>query len=355
VFYNPHARVIISGMLVAELTGPRAFTLSEQAMEEPGFGEVQVRLGAVGICGSDLHSYAKGGIGDMRCEYPMVLGHEPAGTVAAIGPGVTGWSAGDRVVIEPALYCYHCEFCRTGHHNVCSSIRFPSNPGIPGFFRQFANVPATNLIPVPQNLSLELAALYEPLAVVLHSLNIAKMRLGETAAVFGAGPIGLLTVCCLKAVGAGTIWVIEPVRHRRDIALSCGADVALNPAEIDVERQILADTKERGVDCVFDCAATRDTTNLAIRSVRNAGRLILTGIHSEVFVPFEVSPMRRKELVLFNVRRSNHTSDAALSMLANFPERFAHLLTHSRKIEQISEAFSIAEQYSDGVVKITIT
>jgi L-iditol 2-dehydrogenase len=342
-------------MLVAELTGLRMFTVSEHVIQDPGFGEVQIRLGAVGVCGSDLHSYAEGGMGDMRCEYPMVLGHEPAGTVARIGAGVTGWSVGDRIVIEPALYCYHCEFCRTGHHNVCSNIRFPSNPGIPGFFRQFANVPAANLIPVPPNLSLELAALFEPLAVVLHSMNLARMRPGETAVVIGAGPIGLLTAGCLKAVGAGPIWVIEPVRHRRDIALSCGADVVLDPAEVDVERQILADTKGRGVDCAFDCAATQDTTNLAIRSVRNSGRLILTGIHSEVFVPFEVSPMRRKELVLFIVRRSNHTSDAALSMLANSPERFGPLLTHSRRIEQISEAFSMAEQHSDGVVKMIIT
>src|SRR2546430_8784323 len=99
-------------VIVAELIGQRQFRLTEQPIEPPGPGEVQVRVGGVGICGSDLHSYAEGGIGDTPCAYPMVLGHEPAGTVAQTGPGVSGWHAGDRAALEPALYCYHCEFCR---------------------------------------------------------------------------------------------------------------------------------------------------------------------------------------------------------------------------------------------------
>ena len=100
---------------------------------------------AVGICGSDLHYFSDGGIGDARCLYPMVLGHEPAGVVRKTGPGVSGWSAGDRAILEPALYCYHCEFCMTGHHNVCANIRFMSMPDEPGFFREFVNLPARNL------------------------------------------------------------------------------------------------------------------------------------------------------------------------------------------------------------------
>src|SRR5690349_324546 len=101
-------------MLVAELTGQRQFRLAEQSIENPGPGEVQVRVGAVGICGSDVHWYAEGGIGDTACIYPMVLGHEPSGTVVKTGPGVTGWSAGDRAALEPAIYCYQCEFCQSG-------------------------------------------------------------------------------------------------------------------------------------------------------------------------------------------------------------------------------------------------
>ena len=140
----------------------------------------------------------------------MVLGHEPAGTVVKTGAGVTGWQPGDRVALEPALYCYHCEFCRSGHHNVCASIRFLSNPGHPGFFREFVNLPVANLLAIPPELSLELATIVEPLAVAIHSMRFAAVQPGETVAVFGAGPIGLLTIACLKVAGAGRIWAIDP-------------------------------------------------------------------------------------------------------------------------------------------------
>ena len=225
----------------------------------------------------------------------MVLGHEPAGTVVKTGSGVTGWAPGDRAALEPALYCYHCEFCRTGHHNVCANIRFLSNPGLPGFFREFVNLPVSNLLAIPPELSLELATIVEPLAVAMHSMKFAQIQAGETVAVFGAGPIGLLTIACLKVAGAGRIWAIDPVPHRRELARHMGAHATLD-AESDAARQIMADTAHRGVDCAIDCATKEDTTNVAIRAVRNAGRVVLTGIHSAAMVPFEVSPMRRKEL-----------------------------------------------------------
>src|SRR3954463_4435775 len=163
-------------MLVAELIGQREFRLTEQPIEPPGPGEVQVRVGAVGICGSDVHSYAEGAIGDTPCVYPRVLGHEPAGTVVRTGAGVTGWSAGDRAALEPALYCYHCEFCRTGHHNVCANIRFLSNPGLPGAFREYAHLPADTLLAIPPTMPLEMARVVEPLAVAMHSLKFASVQ-----------------------------------------------------------------------------------------------------------------------------------------------------------------------------------
>jgi L-iditol 2-dehydrogenase len=121
-------------MRVAELIGPRLFRLTEAETREPGPGEVQVRVEAVGVCGSDIHAYAEGGIGPTRCSYPMVLGHEPAGVIAKVGADVSGWQTGDAVACEPALYCYHCEFCMAGRHNVCAHLRFLSTPGDPGFF-----------------------------------------------------------------------------------------------------------------------------------------------------------------------------------------------------------------------------
>jgi L-iditol 2-dehydrogenase len=341
-------------MLVAELIAQRQFRFTETPIEDPGPGEVQVRANAVGVCGSDLHSYAEGAIGDTPCEYPMVLGHEPAGTVHKIGPGVTGWSVGDRAALEPAVYCYHCEFCRSGRHNICANIRFLSNPGIPGFFRELVNLPASNLLAIPAGLSLEVATIVEPLAVAMHSLKFASVQPGETAAVIGAGPIGLLTIACLKVAGAGRIWAIEPVAHRRHLAMEMGADAAIDPGEVDAARLIHADTGNRGVDCAIDCAAREDTTNAAIRAARNGGRVVLTGIHSAAMVPFEVSPMRRKELAIFNVRRSCGESHDALELLTGRLSWFAPLVTHTRPLDGIAEAFRLTEHYADGVGKMVI-
>jgi len=341
-------------MQIAELTAPRKFRLAEQTIEEPGPGEIQVRVRAVGICGSDLHAYAEGGVGDSPCIYPMVLGHEPAGTVVKTGPGVTGWAAGDRAALEPALYCYHCEFCRSGRHNVCANIRFLSTPGHPGFFRELVNLPAANLLAIPPQVSLEVATVAEPLAIGLHSMKFASIGIGETVAVFGAGPIGLVTIACLKLAGAGRIWAVEPVAHRREMAVKMGAAAALDPSAGDVAKEIVKGSGGRGVDCAIDCAAKENTTNDAIRAARNGGRVVLTGIHSASFVPFEVSPMRRKELAIFNVRRSNHESDAAIELLIEHTDWFAPMITHARPLGRIAEAFRITEQYADGVGKMIV-
>ncbi len=339
-------------MLVAELIAQREFRLVDQAAQPPAPGEVKVRVDAVGICGSDVHSYSEGAIGDTPCTYPMVLGHEPAGTVVETGSGVTGWSVGDRAALEPAVYCYHCEFCRSGRHNICANIRFLSNPGIPGFFREYVNLPVHNLLAIPKDLSLELATTVEPLAVAMHSLRFAAVELGDTVAVFGAGPIGLYTIACLRLAGASRIWAVEPVPHRREMAKTMGATEALDPA--DAVAAILHDTGGRGVDCAIDCAAKEHTTNHAIQAARNGGRVVLTGIHSSAFVPFEVSPMRRKELAIFNVRRSNHESPAALDLLIHQADWFAPLITHTRPLDSIAEAFRTVENYADGVGKLVI-
>jgi L-iditol 2-dehydrogenase len=340
-------------MLVAELTASREFHLCQQEITPPGPGEIQVRVDAVGVCGSDLHSYSEGAIGDTPCLYPMVLGHEPAGTVVLTGAGVTGWSPGDRAALEPAIYCYHCEFCRSGHHNVCEKVRFLSTPGHPGFFRQFVNLPAQNLLRIPPSLSFDLATVVEPLAVAMHSMKFAAIQPGETVAVFGAGPIGLLTIACLKLAGAGRIFVAEPVASRRELAVHMGADATFDAAAGDAAAQIQADTNRRGVDCAIDCAATGDTINQAIRAARNAGRVVLTGIHAAPMVEFEVSPMRRKELAILNVRRSNHESQAALDLLVERTAWFAPLVTHTRPLDRIAEAFTLTEQ-REGVGKMVI-
>jgi len=340
-------------MHVAELVGVRQFRLVDRELGAPGPGEVQVRVGAVGICGSDLHAYAEGGVGDSPCVYPMVLGHEPAGVVEQIGPGVQGWSRGDLVACEPALCCFHCEQCLSGRHNLCSRMRFMSTAAEPGFFRDRVNLPAHNVVRLPPPLGVAEGTLVEPLAVALHSLRLARVGLGETAVVFGGGPIGLLTVAALKLAGARRVWLIEPLAHRRAMAGVVGADAALGPDE-DPVGAMLHDTAQRGVDVAFDCAAKGDTANQCLASVRAGGRVVYTGIGSEARTALDFHRWRRKELTLTQVRRSNGEEGAARDLLVEHASRFAPLITHRRPLDQIGAAFALVHAYEDGVGKLLV-
>lgn len=341
-------------MRVAELCAEKRFRLVDREIADPGPGQVQARVEAVGICGSDLHYFAEGGIGDTPAVYPMVLGHEPTGVILKTGPGVSGWAPGDRVILEPALYCYHCEFCLSGHHNVCANMRFMSSPEEPGYFRDVVNLPVENLLPIPSNLSFAEATLFEPLSVVLHSMRFVQLRVGESAVVWGAGPIGLLTIAMLKLSGASRIWAVEPLAHRREMARAMGADVVIDPRQVDAVRQIRAETGQRGVDVSIDCVAKDDSINHCLHVTRNAGRVVVTGVPSELRIQLEFHTLRRKELTFYNVRRSNHTSDNALRILSANPRLFAPMLTHTRPLEQIQPAFELLEQYADGVGKIVL-
>ncbi len=340
-------------MRVAALTAVRQFALSQQELAPPGPGEIQIEVRAVGICGSDLHAYSEGAVGDQPCTFPIVLGHEPAGVVVATGAGVTGWNVGDPAVAEPAHYCYHCELCLRGRHNLCRHLRFLSAGGEPGFFRDRVNLPVANLLRLPSDLSLAEGTLVEPLAVVLHSLSLAPPVLGDSAAVIGAGPIGLLTAAALRRAGVGRLFVIEPVPHRRELALAMGADAALFGPSKDVNREIQAATGGRGVDLVFDCA-TYGTENLALSLAASGGRVVYTGIPSGPTVPIDVHAWRRKELGVHQVRRSNHDGPAALQLLSRQSRLFAPLLTHQRPLPAIGEAFDLVERRADGVGKMVV-
>lgn len=341
-------------MQVAKLCAFHQFQLSDDLpVSEPGPGEVLVRIKAIGICGSDLHYFSEGAIGDTPAVYPMVLGHEPSGVIEKIGTGVTGWSAGDKVMCEPAKYCYHCEFCMTGHHNVCADMEFLSSPETPGFFREYVTLPDRNLLPVPQGMSMEHATLFEPMSIIYHSMKFAQVAPGEDVVIFGAGPIGLLTLVVAKVRGARRVWVIEPIEYRREIAKSLGADAVLHPD--GAKQQILADTGKRGADVVIDCASKDDTLNDSLDLARNAGRVVITGVPSGLQVPLRFHTLRRKELYFYSVRRSNHEAPEGVELMKARPDLLAAMVTHVRPLDQIQGAFEMLENYEDGASKIVLT
>ncbi len=340
---------------VVELAGLRQFQVREGEAAPPAPGEVQVQVKHVGICGSDIHYFAEGGVGPARCTYPMVIGHEPTGVVAALGAGVQGWALGDPVLCEPAVYCHHCEFCLSGRHNVCSNIRFLSTPAAPGFFRDRVNLPAGNVIAPPEGVGLAEATLFEPLAIILHSMKFAQPEIGDTALVYGAGPIGLITIAVLKMSGVARIWCVEPVAHRREMAKAVGADVVFSPSETDVPKQIMADTSRRGVDIAIDCATNGDTINQCLRSARSAGRVVVTGIPSTLDYPIDIHALRVKELYFYTVRRSNHETHAGIRVLEENPKLLGGIVTHSRAVETVNDTFRMVEAYEDGVGKAVLS
>lgn len=342
-------------MLTAQLCGVRDLRLSDvPPPPDPGPGEVQVRVGAVGICGSDLHYYLEGGMGDTAGCFPMVLGHEPAGEVLRAGPGVSGLEPGMLAALEPAIYCGRCEFCLSGRHNVCERLRFLSNPGEPGFFREIVNLPAGNVMPLPATISPEEATLHEPLAVVLNAMKFAAIRPGESAAVFGAGPIGLLTVAMARCCGAGRVYAVDRVPARLELARRLGAACAIDFSATEPVQAIWGDTGRRGVDVAFEAAGKTASINQCLRVTRNAGRVVLIGIPATVTVELEFHDMRRKELALFNVRRQNHNAHTAVHLLTERRLPLGQIVTHTRPLAEIDAAFRMLENYQDGVGKAVI-
>jgi L-iditol 2-dehydrogenase len=263
----------------------------------------------------------------------MVLGHEPAGEVVALGAGVGGWRVGDRVSCAPAIVCHHCAGCMTGRHNLCRKLRFLSQPGEPGFLRERVNLPAENVLPLARALSDAEGALVEPLAVALHAIALAGPVFGVDVVVFGAGPIGLLTIAALRIAGARRVWTVEPLAHRREIGRV---------------------TSGEGVAAAFDCATKDGTTDACLALAGPGARVIIVGIPSEPRLSLDPHVWRRKELAVLQVRRSNGEEGRALALLADERRRFAPLVTHRRPLAAVGDAFALVDAYADGVGKMIV-
>lgn len=335
-----------------QLVAPR--TLEEREIEfphDPGPGEILVKLHSVGVCGSDLHWYLEGHIGAMQAAYPMILGHEPAGEVVGAGPGVTAFQSGDRVAIEPTLSCGHCEFCLIGRHNNCLNSTFMGSPRTFGFFREFAVIPQYNATHFPKEFSYRQATLIEPLAVMMHMLELIEIRTPDTVAVLGAGPIGMLAAAVARASGASQVIVADRVPHRLALAREMGASLAVDVNALpDAVRDL---TRGRGVDVVIDAAGMPQTINTSLTIARPSGTVVLIGIPSETGFGVDLHAAMAKELRIQTLKRSNHRSRPAIEMLASGAVKDA-LITHALPLEKTPEAFETLAEYRDGVGKLVI-
>jgi L-iditol 2-dehydrogenase len=336
----------------AQLVAPRTIEIREMPQPaDPGRGEILVKLRSVGICGSDMHWYLDGSIYGLPASYPQVLGHEPAGEVIAVGGGVTELKPGDRVSIEPTVSCGQCEWCRRGQYNNCASSQFMGSPQLPGLLREYATIPAHNATLVPESFNYTQASLVEPLAVIMHMLELVEIRAGDTVAVLGSGPIGLLAAAVVRHAGAAQVFMADRLPHRIRMARDLGATAAV---PIEQFGQLIADeTRGRGVDIAIDAAGAEQTINSALAVTRLGGACVMIGIPNHTPVSLDLFSLQAKEIRFQPVKRSNHRSEPAIVLLAAgaIPEA---IVTHRASIEQAPAAFGMLADYRDGIGKLAI-
>ncbi|WP_298461098.1 zinc-binding dehydrogenase [uncultured Cellulomonas sp.] len=336
-------------MKVARLHGLGDVRLHEEPAPVAVDGESLVRVTAVGLCGSDLHWFGEGGIGDAQLSEPLVLGHEMAGVVEG-GP-----SHGRRVAIDPAWPCGHCEDCLRGHRNLCRAVRFAGHGRNDGGLRELMAWPDHLLHPVPDSISDADTAMLEPLGVALHAHDLARPRAAETVAVIGCGPIGLCLVQLARATGAATVIAVEPLEHRRAAAAAMGADVVLDPGagsgSSHVTAQVTAQvtaaiadaTGGRGVDVAFEVAGNDHAVALAVEAAAPGGQVILAGIPGEDTTSFPASVARRKGLTLKLSRRMQEMYPRTIRLVDRGLVDVRSVVTHTFALDDVAEAFATAD------------
>jgi L-iditol 2-dehydrogenase len=309
-----------------------------QVHEEPvpvaGLGEKLVRVKSVGVCGSDLHWFAEGSIGDAKLEHPLVLGHEFAGVT----------EDGQRVAIDPAISCGHCEFCEHGHPNLCANLIFAGHGKTDGALREWVAWNEKSLFPIPDSISDDDAAMLEPLGVAIHAVDLGKLKAGMTVGVFGCGPIGLLILQMAKLSGAANLIATDKFAHRVEAAERFGATHAFFAGEGRELEEIQAATDGRGVDVAFEAAGRQDAVDISFAAVSTGGKVVLAGIPDDDKISFSASTARRKGLTIKLVRRMKHTYPRAIELVSKGLVDVRSVVTHRFPLEQAGEAFRVAER-----------
>ena len=234
-------------MNVALMHEPYDIEIVERDMPKVGPKDVLIKMMAVGVCGSDVHYYAHGRVGEFVVEKPIVLGHECAGMVAQVGDEVTDFKVGDRVAIEPGEPCRECEYCKSGQYNLCPHMEFMATPPYDGAFCEYISHPADFLYHLPDSVTYEQATLVEPFSVGLQACKRADIKPGSTVVIMGMGPVGLMAVVAAKAYGATNIIVSDLEDNRLEAAKRLGATTAINIKNEDVVERIKELTDGQGV------------------------------------------------------------------------------------------------------------
>ncbi|MEK4518484.1 NAD(P)-dependent alcohol dehydrogenase [Paenibacillus sp. FSL H8-0122] len=333
--------------------------LKQMAMKEIGMpvaqaGEVIVKLEVVGICGSDVHYLEHGRIGDFVVDGDFILGHECAGEVVELGPGVKHLKVGDRVALEPGVTCGQCEFCKSGKYNLCPDVQFLATPPYHGCLMDYMAFPENMAFKLPDNVSSEEGALVEPLAVGLHAAAQGGVKLGDRVVILGAGCIGLVTLLACKAYGATEIVVVDIIEKRLEAAMKLGATRVINARREDVLEVIAAWTGGAGVDKVIETAGSEHTVKQTPYLVKRGGTIVLVGLAAKDIIDFDFMQIMFKEADIKSVFRYRNLYPAAIGAIADGKIDVKGIVTHEFNFAETQQAFDYVIDNKEDVVKAVI-
>ena len=341
-------------MKVAVMEGIGKIGFTERDIPVPKDDEVLVKLEYVGICGSDLHYYESGAIGDYVVKPPFVLGHEPGGVVVEVGKNVSHLKVGDRVALEPGKTCGHCEFCKEGKYNLCPDVIFFATPPVDGVFQEYVAHEADLCFKLPDNVSTLEGALIEPLAVGFHAAIQGDAHLGQKAVVMGSGCIGLVSMMALKARCVSEVYVVDIMEKRLDKAMELGADGVINGAKEDVVSKVMELTGGKGADLVIETAGTEITTRQAIQMTKKGSTIVLVGYSKTGEMTLPMSLALDKELTFKTVFRYRNIYPMAIDAVAKGKVNLKGIVTDIFTLDQAQEAMDHSVHNKADIVKAVI-
>jgi len=346
-------------MTAVRLYGPRDLRVDQIPHPgQPGPGQALLRVTAVGVCGSDLHNYQDGRIGDSVITTPLILGHEFGAVVEAVGSDALDGNfeplqVGTRVAVDPAQPCGRCEMCEQGHPNLCHRLHFCGLFPDDGSLCERILMQAHTCFPIPDAIDDAGAALLEPFGIGIHAIDLAKLQVANSVVILGAGCIGLYTLQLAKLSGADPIFVVDQFPWRLKVAEQYGG-IPINFTETDPVKAVMAATNKRGVDVAIEAAWADHSVQQAAEMARMGGRLVLVGIPGSDKMEFKHSTVRRKGLTMRASRRMKHTYPRAIHMATNGMIDLNGIVSHHFPLDKTPEAFALNTAYQDNVVKIII-
>jgi L-iditol 2-dehydrogenase len=338
-------------MKTAVMTDIKKVRIEEREKPVPKEGEVLVKVEYVGICGSDLHYYESGRIGNFIVEPPFVLGHEAGGTVVEVGSGVTHLKAGDRVALEPGKTCGHCEHCKAGKYNLCEDVIFFATPPVDGVFQEYVAHEAGLCFKLPDNVSTLEGALVEPLSVGLHAAMQGGAHIGQTAVVTGAGCIGLVSLLALKAMGVSRVIVVDVIEKRLQKAKELGADYVINGKEQDTVAEIKRLTEGKGCDLSIETAGTQITASQLIQASKKGATIVFVGYSASGEMTLPIGMALDKELTFKTVFRYRNIYPMAIEAIAAGKIRIKDIVTDYFELDDIQHAMDACVENKAEIVK----